>query len=51
MVQLAIRCTPELKSALERLARSDRRKLSDWLRLELERLVAKRKTETKRRVP
>ncbi len=44
MVHLGIRCSPETKAALEKLAARDNRKLSDWLRLELEKLVAKRKT-------
>jgi Arc/MetJ-type ribon-helix-helix transcriptional regulator len=43
------RCPPELLAKIEAAAKSDRRNLSDWIRLALEGLVEKRKTALDRK--
>lgn len=44
---LRIRITPSLKAELEKLAADDRRTLSDWIRLVLEKAVAEAKPKRK----
>lgn len=41
--RLSFRCSVELEEKMKSLAKADRRKLSDWLRIELERLVQRKR--------
>lgn len=42
---LRLRLTKELKNNLQKLADKDKRKLSDYIRIELEKIVEKAKTK------
>lgn len=43
------RCSPEMHARVKAAATADKRKISDWVRLQVERGLASRKTKLDRR--